>query len=101
MKALYIALLNLFNETENDMGKQGRSYASYYVKEAVWIFFNLMLSFSVSSIIYCYRVYIWDFFISREGLKMDPENVKTILELDKYEEFNRQGNYDEMMQTTI
>uniref|UniRef100_A0A6N2KI82 Isoprene synthase, chloroplastic n=1 Tax=Salix viminalis TaxID=40686 RepID=A0A6N2KI82_SALVM len=34
MKVLYIALLNLFNETENDMGKQGRSYASYYVKEA-------------------------------------------------------------------
>ncbi|KAJ6296853.1 hypothetical protein OIU78_022558 [Salix suchowensis] len=34
MKALYIALLNLFNETENDMGRQGRSYASYYVKEA-------------------------------------------------------------------
>ncbi|KAB5512022.1 hypothetical protein DKX38_029050 [Salix brachista] len=36
MKVLYIALLNLFNETENDMGKQGRSYASYYVKEAKW-----------------------------------------------------------------
>ncbi|KAB5512052.1 hypothetical protein DKX38_029080 [Salix brachista] len=35
MKVLYIALLNLFNETENDMGKQGRSYASYYVKEAI------------------------------------------------------------------
>jgi hypothetical protein len=35
MKVLYRALLNLFNETENDMGKQGRSYASYYVKEAV------------------------------------------------------------------
>ncbi|KAL9381692.1 hypothetical protein Peur_024727 [Populus x canadensis] len=34
MKVLYRALLNLFNETENDMGKQGRSYASYYVKEA-------------------------------------------------------------------
>ncbi|KAJ6349201.1 hypothetical protein OIU77_006730 [Salix suchowensis] len=34
MKVLYIALLNLFDETENDMGKQGRSYASYYVKEA-------------------------------------------------------------------
>ncbi|KAJ6349659.1 hypothetical protein OIU77_007107 [Salix suchowensis] len=33
MKVLYIALLNLFNETENDMGRQGRSYASYYVKE--------------------------------------------------------------------
>uniref|UniRef100_A0A6N2KSV7 Uncharacterized protein n=1 Tax=Salix viminalis TaxID=40686 RepID=A0A6N2KSV7_SALVM len=29
-----MALLNLFNETGNDMGKQGRSYASYYVKEA-------------------------------------------------------------------
>ncbi|KAJ6296896.1 hypothetical protein OIU78_022592 [Salix suchowensis] len=28
-----MALLNLFNETENDMGRQGRSYASYYVKE--------------------------------------------------------------------
>ncbi|KAJ6349199.1 hypothetical protein OIU77_006728 [Salix suchowensis] len=35
MKVLYMALLNLFNETENDMGKQGRSYALYYVKEAV------------------------------------------------------------------
>ncbi|KAI9376903.1 hypothetical protein POPTR_019G023004v4 [Populus trichocarpa] len=34
MKVLYRALLNLFNETENDMGKQGRYYASYYVKEA-------------------------------------------------------------------
>ncbi|KAL3564726.1 hypothetical protein D5086_032772 [Populus alba] len=34
MKVLYRALLNPFNETENDMGKQGRSYASYYVKEA-------------------------------------------------------------------
>ncbi|KAG6738343.1 hypothetical protein POTOM_057956 [Populus tomentosa] len=33
MKVLYRALLNLFNETENDMGKQGRSYASYYLKE--------------------------------------------------------------------
>uniref|UniRef100_A0A2K1WN29 Isoprene synthase, chloroplastic n=1 Tax=Populus trichocarpa TaxID=3694 RepID=A0A2K1WN29_POPTR len=33
MVFLYRALLNLFNETENDMGKQGRSYASYYVKE--------------------------------------------------------------------
>ncbi|KAL9344775.1 hypothetical protein Peur_062450 [Populus x canadensis] len=33
MKVLYRALLNLFNETENDMEKQGRSYASYYVKE--------------------------------------------------------------------
>uniref|UniRef100_A0A6N2L7J0 Terpene synthase metal-binding domain-containing protein n=1 Tax=Salix viminalis TaxID=40686 RepID=A0A6N2L7J0_SALVM len=29
-----MVLLNLFNETENDMGKQGRSYASYFVKEA-------------------------------------------------------------------
>uniref|UniRef100_A0A6N2LMZ8 Terpene synthase N-terminal domain-containing protein n=1 Tax=Salix viminalis TaxID=40686 RepID=A0A6N2LMZ8_SALVM len=27
---------NLFNETENDMGKQGRSYASYYVEAAEW-----------------------------------------------------------------
>ena len=35
MKVLYRAILNLFNETENDMGKQGRYYASYYVKEAV------------------------------------------------------------------
>jgi hypothetical protein len=35
LKVLYRALLNLFNETESDMGKQGRSYASYYVKEAV------------------------------------------------------------------
>ncbi|KAL9381833.1 hypothetical protein Peur_024868 [Populus x canadensis] len=34
LKVLYRALLNLFNETESDMGKQGRSYASYYVKEA-------------------------------------------------------------------
>ncbi|KAI9377081.1 hypothetical protein POPTR_019G016400v4 [Populus trichocarpa] len=33
MKVLFRALLNLFNETENDMGKQGRSYASYYLKE--------------------------------------------------------------------
>ncbi|KAG5223907.1 terpene synthase [Salix suchowensis] len=32
MKVLYMALLNLFNETENDMGKL--SYASYFVKEA-------------------------------------------------------------------
>ena len=35
MKVLYRALLNLFNETETDMEKQGRSYASYYVKEEV------------------------------------------------------------------
>jgi len=35
MKVLYRALLNLFNETEKDMGKQGRSYASYYLKEEV------------------------------------------------------------------
>ena len=35
MKVLYRAVLNLFNETENDMGKQGRSYASYYLKEEV------------------------------------------------------------------
>ncbi|KAL9344767.1 hypothetical protein Peur_062442 [Populus x canadensis] len=34
LKVLYRALLNLFNETESDMGKQGRSYASYYLKEA-------------------------------------------------------------------
>jgi hypothetical protein len=38
LKVLYRALLNLFNETESDMGKQGRSYASYYLKEAVRIF---------------------------------------------------------------
>jgi hypothetical protein len=40
MKVLYRAVLNLFNETENDMGKQGRSYASYYLKEEVWTFFQ-------------------------------------------------------------
>uniref|UniRef100_A0A2K1WPM3 Isoprene synthase, chloroplastic n=1 Tax=Populus trichocarpa TaxID=3694 RepID=A0A2K1WPM3_POPTR len=34
LKVLYRALLNLFSETESDMGKQGRSYALYYVKEA-------------------------------------------------------------------
>jgi hypothetical protein len=38
LKVLYRALLNLFNETESDLGKQGRSYASYFVKEAVRIF---------------------------------------------------------------
>ncbi|CAK7350506.1 unnamed protein product [Dovyalis caffra] len=33
MKVLYRAILNLFNETENYLSKQGRSYAAYYVKE--------------------------------------------------------------------
>ncbi|CAK7336869.1 unnamed protein product [Dovyalis caffra] len=33
MKVLYRAILNLFKETENDLSKQGRSYAAYYVKE--------------------------------------------------------------------
>ncbi|CAK7350865.1 unnamed protein product [Dovyalis caffra] len=33
MKVLYRAILNLFKETENEMSKQGRSYAAYYVKE--------------------------------------------------------------------
>ena len=38
LKVLYSALLDLFSEIESDMGKQGLSYALYYVKEAVRIF---------------------------------------------------------------
>ena len=54
LKVLFRALLNLFSETDRDMGEQGRSYASYYVKEAARIFLQLMHSFSIFSKIHSF-----------------------------------------------
>ena len=38
MKALYRALLNVYDEVGRDLAKQGRAYGVHHSKDAVWFF---------------------------------------------------------------
>lgn len=45
MKMLYMEVLHLYNEVEEEMAKEGMPYATHYAKEEVRNFFAISLAF--------------------------------------------------------